>query len=119
MIRACWEESALLARKVYRELQYPADEVIVVVISSEEEPSDSEESCSEMVASDTLHESRDYDDIDRKYEYPLPPAEYTDLQIEVELIDECEARREYRDRSDHGHIGEVGDIRESISDLLR
>ena len=117
VIRACWEESALLAGKVYRELQHPADEVIVVVISCKEESCECEHARREMVAPDSLHESRDYDDIDREYEYPLPPAEYTDLQIEVELVDECETCREYRDRPDHGHIGEVGDIRESISYL--
>lgn len=60
-----------------------------------------------MIASGTLPKTHHDDDVDRKYEDALPPTEDTDKKLIVELIHECECRREDRDGADQLHIEEI------------
>jgi hypothetical protein len=94
-------------------------EVIVVVISREEESDKREYARDDMVPSDFFPETHEDDDIDREDKNTLPPAEYADLEIEIELIDHRESGRRDGDRPDHFQIREVVDILECPTEFLR
>ena len=54
-------------------------EVIIVMISCEEKSYTSEYSSDDMISFDFFPETYEYDDIDREYEYSLPPAKYANI----------------------------------------
>ena len=110
MVGTRWEKPALLTWEKYRELQYPSDEVIVVVVSCEKESSSCEESCDDMISSYTFPECDEHHDIYREDKNPLPPTEDTDSKVKVELVCESKCRRKDSDCPDDFHVGEVSYI---------
>ena len=113
------EESSYFAWHRYRISHHMTHEVIVVVVSCEEEPDKWEYARDDMIASDLFPETHEDDDVDREDEYPLPPAKYTDIELEVELINHRKSRSWHGDNSNDFEIGEIGYTFEKITRFLR
>ncbi len=110
MVSTSGEKTALLTWEKDWELQYPSDEVIVVVVSCKKESSSWEKSGDDVISSYTFPECDEHHDIYREDKNPLPPTEDTDSEVKVELVRQGKCRREDSNCPDNFHIGEVSYI---------
>lgn len=94
-------------------------EMIVVMIEGEEETYSCEYTRDEVIPPYFLIEAHQYDNIDWEDKYALPPAENTDFELEIELIDHRKGRREDGNHSDHLQVTKVGNLGKNISESLR
>ena len=92
--------------------------MIVVVISSKKESPKREYPSYQMISSYLFPETYEDDDIYRKYKYALPPAEDTDIELIVELINHRESRGRYSDESYNSQIRKILDTLQVFSYFL-